>query len=313
MYCPTKKVKGTFGVSDMRGMWVIFCGICVCYSVTAETFSAVGAPICGYGQYRQNSKCYSYDDANESICQGRSIPGTSCLNQFVNTSSEIDGLYPFDAGFSAVGYATNFESSVGGACGGNGVVGKSCLDQFVNTSSEIDGLYPFVAGFSEVGAPITTYVSMRDNDCLGTMDGYYAIDMNKFARLNNYKCSNTMTPYEILNDCQNIDMSIADASDIRSPLHPDNFMCGVLCDTGFVYTGTGACSQYCNVGGAVRRFYAQYGDMHIEIPLYSDALTTPGMHVRFDTDSVCHMNLSPESVPETLNVNYKGKRYYGTK
>ena len=308
-----KRKKGT-DVFNMRVMWVIFCGVCVCrVGYAAESFSAVGAPVCGYGMYRQNGTCYDYDDENDTICQGRNISGTSCLNQFVNTSSEIDGLYPFDAGFSAIGYATNFESSVGGACGGNGVVGKSCLNQFVNDSSTIPGLYPFVAGFSEIGAPMTTYTTMRDNDCLGTMDGYYAVSMNKFAKLSNYKCTGTMTPYEILNDCQHIDMSITDATDTRSPLHPDNFMCGVLCDTGMVYTGTGACSQYCTFNGKVQRLHILRDGEQIDFPLYTDALTTPAVHIRFSDENTCHLNLSTESATDVLNINYKGKRYYSTK
>ena len=305
--------KGFIGVFNMRGMWVIFYIMFMSVASAAETFSAMGAPVCGYGQYRQNATCYTYDDANDSICQGRSVSGTACLNQFVNTSAEIKPYYPFDAGFSAIGYATNFESTVGGACGGNGVTGTSCLNQFVNTSAEIDGLYPFSAGFSAIGGPFGTYASMRDNDCLGTMDGYYAIDMNKYAKLSNYKCSGTMTPYEILNDCQNIDMSIADASDTRSPLHPDNYMCGVLCDTGLVYTGTGACSQHCITDGTVRYLHVLRDGTHIKMPLYTDALTTPALHIQLGADTVCHVNLSTESAPNVINVNYKGKRYYSTK
>ena len=207
----------------------------------------------------------------------------------------------------------NSEFSVGDACGGNGVVGTACLNQFVNDSATIDGLYPFVAGFSEVGSSVNTYMTMRDNDCLGTMNGYYAIDMNKFAKIDDYKCSGTMTPYKILNDCQNIDMSVMDASDVRSPLHPDNYMCAVLCDAGFVYTGSGACSQYCNVDGTIRRFHAQYGDTHIEIPLYSDALTTPAIHIRFSDKQVCHMNLTTEKQTDALNVLYQNTLYYSTK
>ena len=251
---------------NMRVMWVIFCGVCVCrVGYAAESFSAVGAPVCGYGMYRQNGTCYDYDDENDTICQGRNISGTSCLNQFVNTSSEIDGLYPFDAGFSAI------------------------------------------------GAPMTTYTTMRDNDCLGTMDGYYAVSMNKFAKLSNYKCTGTMTPYEILNDCQNIDMSITDATDTRSPLHPDNFMCGVLCDAGFIYTATGACSQYCTFNGKVQRLHILRDGEQIDFPLYTDALTTPAVHIRFSDENTCHLNLSTESATDVLNINYKGKRYYSTK
>ena len=296
----------------MRGMWVIFCCLCI-RSVAAESFSALGAPICGYGQYRQNAKCYSYDDVNDNICQGRNIPGTSCLNQFVNTASEIDGFYPFDAGFSAIGYATNFESSVGGSCGGNGAVGTSCLNQFVNDSSTIDGLYPFSAGFSAMGAVVNTYATMRDTDCLGTMDGYYSLDMNKYAKLSNYKCSGTMTPYEILNDCQHIDMSISDAANIRSPLHPDNYMCGVLCDTGMVYTGTGTCSQYCNIDGTQQQLHILRDGKYIEFPLYTDALTTPAVHIKFSDETICHMNLSVVPATDVIAVGYKGKTYYSTK
>lgn len=296
----------------MRGLWVIFCCLFICHA-SADSFSAIGAPVCGYGQYRQNKTCYTYDDTNDSICQGRSISGTACLNQFINTAAEIDNIYPFDAGFSAIGYATNFESTVGGACGGSGVTGTSCLNQFVNTASEIDGYYPFSAGFSAIGGPFGTYAAMRDNDCLGTMDGFYSIDMNKFARLTNYQCPTSMSKYDILNDCQNIDMTITDASDTRSPLHPDNYICGVLCDTGLVYTGTGACSSYCVFNDNIQQIHIAHDDTHIQIPLYNDALTTPAIHIQLDSDTVCHMNLSTETASDVLKVNYKNKIYYSTK
>ena len=296
----------------MQRVYIFFCCMFVC-AANADDFSAIGAPICGYGKYRQNAKCYTYDDVNDSICQGRSVSGAACLNVFVNTSSDIDGLYPFDAGFSVFGYATNFESSVNEACGGNGVIGTSCLDQFMDTAAQIDGWYPFTAGFSAMGASVSAYSNMRNNDCLGTMDGYYSVEMTKFAKLTNYQCSGTMSKYEILNDCQNIDMTISDASDTRSPLHPDNYMCGVLCDAGLVYTATGTCSSYCVLNDDTQQLHIMYDDKHVEIPLYTDALTTPAIHLQMSDDMVCHVNLSTKITPDTIRVKYKDKIYYGTK
>ena len=89
----------------MRGMWVPLLSTIIT-GANAETFSAVGAPVCGYGQYRQDDTCYNYGEKT-SPCQGRKISGTSCLNQFIKTASEIDNLYPFDAGFSVMGSTVN--------------------------------------------------------------------------------------------------------------------------------------------------------------------------------------------------------------
>ena len=46
-------------------MWVIFCGLCVCGTSTAATFSAVRVPLCGYGYYRYGSECRPVDTQSE--------------------------------------------------------------------------------------------------------------------------------------------------------------------------------------------------------------------------------------------------------
>ena len=252
---PTKKGKGTFGVFDMRGMWVIFCGLCVCYSATAE----------------QNFT------------------------------------------FGTIGHATNSVYTAGGSCAGRAVYGSACLASFVETSNEIDNHYPFSFSFSTIPSSVNNYKKMLDQDCLGTKDGYYKITMNRFSKPTDSQCADGTIPYEILNDCQHIDMSVQDETDIRSPLHPDNYMCAVLCDSGFEYSNIGKCLEYCKLDGEVKHFHIQHGDTHIAIPLWKNSYTTPALHIRFSNKQVCHMNLTTEKKSNTLNVLYQDTVYYGTK
>lgn len=40
-----------------------------------EEYVAIGAPICGYGQYRIGNECYSYGSDNYGECDGDSVDG----------------------------------------------------------------------------------------------------------------------------------------------------------------------------------------------------------------------------------------------
>ena len=286
----------------MRVMWVIFCGLCITTAFAEDdfTFSEIGHAI---------NSVYTAG----GTCSGIAAYGSACLNSFIYTSDELDNHYPFVVSYSNIGHAINSVYTAGGTCSGIAAYGSACLNSFIYTSDELDNHYPFEIGFSNVPYTVQNYANMLDKDCLGTMDGYYTISMSQYSKPVDSQCADGSITHEILNDCQHIDMSITDASDIRSPLHPDNFMCGVLCDTGMVYTGTGACSQYCTFNGKVQRLHILRDGEQIDFPLYTDALTTPAVHIRFSDENTCHLNLSTESATDVLNINYKGKRYYSTK
>lgn len=309
------------GVRVLRYLYRFLCVyICVIFSAYADDFYSFGAPLCGYGQYRYNSQCYDIAvDNPDAQCMGQTISGTSCLNAVeIVVARENPEIYPFEAGFSAVGYATDTESTVASACGGNGVTGTTCLNIVTQVAAnELPALYPFDAGFSAVGYAITNYATAQTNDCLGTMTDYYAFETSAFSKMTNASCASTATRYDIPNDCQYIDTTSTDASDIRSGANPDNWMCGVLCDTGYVYTGTGACSQYCNTDGQNRRLHIMRDGEHFSYPLYTDALTTPAIHLSIPSadglqSTTCHVNLLPDRAPNSVVVKYQNKEYHGS-
>ena len=76
-----------FGVFDMRGMWVIFCGLFICETVSAETFSAVG--------YATNSE-FSVGNACGGGCT------TYCANGFATNTQISNGRYVRNALIDAV-------------------------------------------------------------------------------------------------------------------------------------------------------------------------------------------------------------------
>ena len=303
----------------LRNLFVIsvLLSCCCVFSLHADEFYTFGAPLCGYGQYRLNSECREIGTVDSSgQCTGQVISGTSCLNVVIQVMErERPELFPFDAGFSDVGYATDTVSNVSAACSGNGVSGTTCLNAMIQVvEKERPELYPFDAGFSDVGYSITNYATVQDNDCLGTMNGYYTMDIPAFSTMTDAKCASGYEKYDVLNDCQYINMASTDVSDIHSPLNPENWMCGVLCDTGLIYTGTGACSQYCNLDGVNKRLYTNRDGNVISYPLYTDKLTTPALNVSFvsgaDGEStMCYMNLLPDDNASGLKVQ-KGNTVY---
>ena len=294
--------------------------LCVVQFAQADEFYTFGAPLCGYGQYRLNSECYEYGSENaDAQCMGQTITGTTCLNVVVQVMErERPELYPFDAGFSDVGYATDTVSNVSAACSGNGVTGTTCLNTVVQViENERPELYPFDAGFSDVGYSITNYATAQESDCLGTMDGYYTMDISAFTTMTDAKCASGYERYNILNDCQYIDMASTNPSDIHSPLNPENWMCGVLCDSGLVYTGTGACSHYCNLDGINKRLYTNRNGNVISYPLYTEKLTTPALNVAFDVSdddvpSMCYMNLLTDDGTSGFKVKTGNTVYRGS-
>ena len=287
-------------------------------TILADDFSAIGAPMCGYGQYRLNGECYEYGVQNDTLCDGDSVSGAACLAAFVESSGEFENLSPFAGGYTDIGAPTDVESPADAVCGGAGVSGAACLAAFVESSGEFANLSPFSGGFTDIGAPGTAFENMKANDCLGTMDGYYVTGVDWFSPMVNATCPSGTENYVIPNDCQYIDMANTDASDIHSPLNPENWMCGVLCDTGALYTGTGACSMPCTTDGIKRRLHIKSDTYNFSVPLYSDKLTSPAMHFSI-YDSVsgtakrCYMNMFPRSGTNKIAVDYRGTIYYSSR
>ena len=246
-------------------------------------------------------------------CDGIAAYGSACLNSFIYTSDELDGHYPFAVAYGNIGHAVGNVYTAGGTCDGIAAYGSACLNSFIYTSDELDEHYPFEIVFSNVSYTLNNYANKLEQDCLGTMDGYYTMNMSQYSKLVDSQCADGSSEYEILNDCQNIDMSIADASDTRSPLHPDNMMCAVLCNSGSVYSSTGACLEYCHVNGQQKRFHILRDGTHIEFPLWADALTTPAVHIQFEDKTVCHLNLTTDVKKDALGIKYQDTVYYSTK
>ena len=298
----------------MRVMWVIFCGLCITTAFAEDdfTFSEIGHALCGYNQFRYNSECYDYDDTSvPGAC--KSVYGSACLNSFIYTSDELDNHYPFAVSYGNIGHAINSVYTAGGTCSGIAAYGSACLNSFIYTSDELDNHYPFEIGFSNVPYTVQNYANMLDKDCLGTMDGYYTISMSQYSKPVDSQCADGSITHEILNDCQHIDMSITDASDIRSPLHPDNMMCAVLCDYGFEYSNTGICMEYCRQGDVIKRLHILRDGEQIDFTLWAKAHTTPALHIKLSEKQVCHLNLAPGKQKDALHIRYQDTDYHSTK
>ena len=280
----------------------------------ADEFYTFGAAICGYGQYRINGICVAYGaDNTDSVCGGPAVTGGACLSAFIDSSAEIFEWYPFNSGYGDFGVSVTELSDVEKACGSVGVIGGACLNAFIESSNEVEDWYPFWGGFGDLGASSDFFETTLENVCMGgAMDGYYVapIGSDVFVPLQNGECAAGYDSYIISNDCQYIDMSSKDSTDIHSPKHNDNYMCGVLCDTGKMYTGTGACSQRCKINGQDQRLYVG-GDGLYSAPLWVDKLTTPGMSFQFSNGARCYMNLLQRRNGDVA-VRYKNQTYYSS-
>ena len=324
----------------------------------ATYFASIGAPMCGYGQYRIGNTCYRYGRQNNTLCDGDSVSGAACLAAFVESSGEFENLSPFAGGYTDIGAPTDVETyanrvcggaGVSGAaclaafvessgeyielspfaggfadigapfqietyadrvCGGEGVSGVACLYAFVESSGAIEDWFPFSAGLSDIGAPSDVFVRMKENDCIGTMDGYYTTGIDWFTARENYQCSDTSEPYIIANDCQYIDMANRDPNNVHSPLNPENWLCAVLCDTGKVYTSVEKCATPCAFNGGIQRLHV--GEKGYSAPLYMERLTQPSMNFRFYNDTMCYMNLRPTGGPNKVAVQYNDTTYYSS-
>ena len=288
----------------------------------ADEFYSFGVAICGYGQYRIGNVCAEYGTDNDTMCNGPSVTGGACLNAFITSASEIPEFAPFTSGVGDFGVpTTDTVSTADEVCGGNGVSGGACFSAFINSSAEIADLNPFSGGFGDFGASSDFFETTLENVCMdGAMDGYYVapIGSDVFVPLQNGECAAGYDSYTIANDCQYIDITTTNSDSVFSSLHPDNWMCGVLCDTGKVYTGTGACSQYCTTDGVARRLHIKSDEYNFSVPLYVDKLTFPAMNFSIydNADGVakmCYMNMLPRKSKNQVVVEYQGKRLYSSK
>lgn len=297
---------------------IFFCGFLTPTFASGNEIGALGAPICGYGKYRVGNECYEYGTQSNVLCDGASVTGAACLAVFVESSGEFANLSPFSGGFADIGAPTDTESPADTVCGGAGVSGAACLSAFVESSGEFANLSPFSGGFTDIGAPSDTFTKMREKDCLGTMDGFYETGIDWYSSMKNAACPSGTTNYVIPNDCQYIDTSSTDTTDVHSGAFPENWLCGVLCDTGLHYSGTGACSAFCETDDKVRRFYVRGGKYDFSVPLYVDKLTTPAVNLSIYEKStgqrkMCYMNLLPHKGEQNMVVKHKETVLYSSK
>ena len=172
-----------FGVSDMRGMWVIFCGICVCGTSTAATFSAVKVPLCGYGYYRYGSECRPVD-AQADKCTP--VNGHSTYRILMDSTSFMHQehseliclgtytLYEYDDELFVALFSGGTLRSFGPPMCGYGYyrLNNKC---YKNTDTDAVGLCP--ENYHKSTTHSASYMSMfaSENICLGTY-GVYEYD-----------------------------------------------------------------------------------------------------------------------------------------
>ena len=184
LYCPHQERKGTFGVFDMRGMWVIFCGLCVCGTSTAATFSAVKVPLCGYGYYRYGSECRPVDIQADKCS---AINGQSTSRVYHDSTSfmyqehsdlkclGMYDLYTYNQDLFAPEFSTGTLRSFGPPMCGYGYyrLNNKC---YKKTDSDAVGLCP--ENFHKTGSDSASYMSLfvQGDSCLGLYGLYEYAD-----------------------------------------------------------------------------------------------------------------------------------------
>ena len=265
------------------------------------------------GGYTDVGAPFNIETYADRVCGGAGVSGAACLAAFVESSGEFITLSPFVGGFGDIGAPFQIETYADKVCGGEGVSGAACLYAFVESSGEIEDWFPFSAGLGDIGSPSDIFTRMKENDCIGTMDGYYTTGIDWFSARENFECPPDSTDFTIANDCQYINMSNRDPNNVHSPLNPENWLCAVLCDTGKMYTSVEKCATPCAVGGKQHRLYV--GDGKYSVPLYMEKLTSPAMHFQFSNQNMCYMNLQPRVLGSSntkVSVRYNDTTYYSS-
>ena len=242
------------------------------------TLRTFGPPMCGYGYYRLNNKCYKKTDQDASEL---------CPENFHKTGTDT------------ASYMSLFASE------------NTCLGTYgVYEYSEL--LYPLYNGILvSVGAPLQTASDMRGTRCSKNPDDYYQIAVataDAFTHPDIGACANTSAKFVVNTDCKDINTS--DADSLRA-----NPVCGVLCDSG-VYTNSGICSDsYCELGGKRKRLYYKRDNTTRSIPLYSTPTTTPSINIQIPNGDgagqTCYMNLIQSVRTNTVRIKQDNTTYYG--
>lgn len=242
------------------------------------TLRSFGPPMCGYGQYRLNNKCYEKTDTDAV---------GSCPDDFHKT------------GNNTASFMSLFASET------------ICLGTYgVYEYSEL--LHPLYNGILvSVGAPLKTASDMRGTPCSVNSDNYYQIAVateDAFSHPNIGACPTNSAKFVVDKDCKDINTSDSNAL-------KQNPTCGVLCDSG-VYTNSGVCATgYCDQAGKHKRLYFKKDNITDSVPLYANPTTTPSINIQLSNGDgagqTCYMNLIPSAQPAGVRVRYNGVTYYG--
>ena len=292
LYCPHQERKGTFGVSDMRGMWVFFCGLYVCLPVRAIAGCATGyAPIinavadaimapmlgeCEAGYRLQEvpdeiMPANGHTDAKEiPVCDGY-WTGTTCNP---GTSSDCP------SGQHGIYYDHVVMAPMLGGCEA-GFKLRTMPDGLVVTNGYSSG--------DGIALAETTYTQ---GDC---PDGYVdlAVNDDSFFKVNTSgSCTNG---YKYTTEQCKTDMP-------NSPM-----ICGILCESGFEYTEVGTCAELCPAGHNSLRT-----STGLAYPMYATKSVTPSINLRIG-ETVCYVNLISGTASNSLNIKYNNKLYHAVK
>ena len=240
------------------------------------SFFNVASPMCGYGKYRLDGKCYAFTDS-EAI--------GSCKENY-HISNAVDASF----------MAKRTEDPV--------CLGNYAIYEYDDTFVAI-----YNGAFLQYGSPLQVTTQMAAQKCKFNPENYYKIGITEkeyFVYPHLGVCSETTEKFIVDTDCKDIDVS--DPKQLAT-----NRYCGVLCsDAGSVYTNSGVCSAkgYCSNNGKHRRLYVGLPNNggSYSYPLYASKTSWPALNFRLPDDNggfqTCYVNLVP---PDAIN-HFVGKK-----
>lgn len=264
----------------------------VMYPIYTGVIAMTGAPLCGYNQYKLNGTCYDWTDED---VRGR------CPDGFYKTN---------------INQATYMQYIDGAVCS----PGYNELDYGVYLTADNQVIfYPIYNGVIGLsGAPLGTGTSLDTSTaCLDSLGArYYKLDLSTYETSiyeypENGVCPSGYAKLNVYNDCKDININNNNASDRYSVANQGNQFCGILCPSGenSVYSNSGQCTSYCNVGGKNLRLYARRGDKTVSFPLYTGGATVPAVHLDVD-GNICHVNLYTGGQGNAINIKYNDITYH---
>lgn len=264
----------------------------VMYPIYTGVIAMTGAPLCGYNQYKLNGTCYDWTDED---VRGR------CPDGFYKTN---------------INQATYMQYIDGEVCS----PGYNELDYGVYLTADNQVIfYPIYNGVIGLsGAPLGTGTSLDTSTaCLDSLGArYYKLDLSTYETSiyefpENGVCPSGYAKLDVYNDCKDIDINNTNASERYSVANQGNQFCGILCPSGenSVYSNSGQCTSYCNVGGKNLRLYARRGDKTVSFPLYTGGATVPAVHLDVD-GNICHVNLYTGAQGNAINIKYNDITYH---